>query len=168
MVFFLSPNLENDLDNPCLLAILLAYTVYLSSTNMNILSISASAGITGFESPAAEYSKRSCNLEDLLIEHPSSTFLAKASGDSMEGVGIFDGDILIVDRSLKERDGDVVIATFNGEFICKIIDTQSKLLISANPNMRPVKVSELDSFIIEGVVIRSVRCHRPSYVFGSH
>ncbi|ELP5902197.1 translesion error-prone DNA polymerase V autoproteolytic subunit [Vibrio vulnificus] len=135
---------------------------------MNILITSANAGITGFQSPAAEYSKRSCSLEELLIEHPSSTFLAKASGDSMEGVGIFDGDILIVDRSVKERDGDVVIATYNGEFICKIIDTKAKLLISANPNMRPVKVSDLDSFIIEGVVIRSVRCHRPSYVFGSH
>lgn len=135
---------------------------------MNLLSTSASAGITGFESPSNQYSTSSCSLEELLIERPSSTFLAKANGNSMEGVGIFDGDILIIDRSLEERDGDVVVAVLNGEFICKIIDTKAKLLVSAHPDINPVKISELDSFVVEGVVIRSVRCHRPSFVFGRH
>jgi len=70
---------------------------------MNIIPISASAGITGFESPAAEYSQLRCTLDEILIDHPSSTFIGKACGDSMEGVGIFDGDLLIVDRHVTPR-----------------------------------------------------------------
>jgi len=70
---------------------------------MNIIPISASAGITGFESPAAEYSQLTCTLDEILIDHPSSTFIGKACGDSMEGVGIFDGDLLIVDRHVTPR-----------------------------------------------------------------
>jgi DNA polymerase V len=131
---------------------------------MNVINTSASAGITGFESPAAEYSQLSCNLDDLLIEHPSSTFLATASGDSMQNVGIFDGDLLVIDRHVKEKQGDIVVAVLNGEFVCKIIDIERRLLISANPNMRPVRISELDTFSLEGVVIRSIRCHRPSHL----
>lgn len=48
---------------------------------MSIIPISASAGITGFESPAAKYHQLSRSLDDILIEHPSSTFIGKASGD---------------------------------------------------------------------------------------
>ncbi len=55
---------------------------------MNIIPISASAGITGFESPATDYRQLPLSLDELLIEHPSSTFIGLANGDSMEGVGI--------------------------------------------------------------------------------
>lgn len=133
---------------------------------MKIIPQSASAGISGFESPAAEYMQRSCNLEELLVEHPSSTFFGVASGDSMQGVGIFDGDVLIVDRSQEERSGDVVVAVYNGEFVCKILDKDNALLISANENYPPVRVSDMDSLTVEGVVIRSIRCHRPTYLLG--
>ncbi|MCY9861108.1 translesion error-prone DNA polymerase V autoproteolytic subunit [Vibrio coralliirubri] len=133
---------------------------------MKIIPLSASAGISGFESPAAEYMQRSCNLEELLVEHPSSTFLGLANGDSMQGVGIFDGDILIVDRGQEERSGDVVVAAYNGEFVCKVLDKDNGLLISANETYPSIKVSEMDSLIVEGVVTRSIRCHRPTYLFG--
>ena len=131
---------------------------------MNIIPISASAGITGFESPAAEYSQLRCTLDEILIEHPSSTFIGKASGDSMEGVGIFDGDLLIVDRHVTARQYDVVVANLNGEFVCKLLDVRQRMLVSANDKIKPVFINDLDSFSIEGVVIRSIRCHRPSYL----
>ncbi|QFI38147.1 S24 family peptidase [Moritella marina ATCC 15381] len=131
---------------------------------MNIIPISASAGITGFESPAAEYHQLACSLDEILIDHPSATFIGKACGDSMEGVGIFDGDLLIVDRHVTARQHDVIVANFNGEFVCKLLDVRQRMLVSANDKIEPVFINDLDSFSIEGVVIRSIRCHRPSYL----
>ncbi|WP_237467859.1 S24 family peptidase [Vibrio stylophorae] len=131
---------------------------------MQIIPIAASAGITGFESPAADYHELPLSLDALLIEHPSATFIGRAQGRSMEGVGIFDGDILIVDRHIQVQQHDVVVATFRGEFVCKIIDLKNRALLSAAPGFAPWGVSAEDQFCIEGVVIRSVRCHRPSYL----
>lgn len=127
---------------------------------MNVIPLHASAGISGFESPAAEYSQLSFDLDELLIEHPSSTFIGRASGDSMQGVGIFDGDLLIVDRYVTIQSNDVIVANFNGEFVCKILDTQRRLLVSANERYQTVPINDYDTFTIEGVVTRSIRCHR--------
>lgn len=82
---------------------------------MNILTYPVSAGVVGFESPAAEYKQLELSLDELLVEHPSSTFLALAQGDSMQGVGIFSGDVLIVDRALTAKEHDTIIANLNGE-----------------------------------------------------
>ncbi|MGL4186650.1 MAG: LexA family protein [Thiotrichaceae bacterium] len=129
---------------------------------MRVVPIPAQAGITGFESPAAEYAQLGLSLDELLITHPSASFLCLAQGDSMQGAGIYDGDVLIVDRHETARNGDVIVANFNGLFVCKIIDTQRRLLLSCNEQYQPVPVHEYDEFSIEGVVIRSIRCHRPS------
>ncbi|MDD1791758.1 LexA family transcriptional regulator [Enterovibrio gelatinilyticus] len=129
---------------------------------MTIIPILASAGITGFESPAGDYRQLPLSLDELLVEHPSATFIGKASGDSMQGVGIFDGDILIVDRHVTARDGDVIVANLNGEFICKLLDVPRRLLLSANDMYSSVAITQHDIFTIEGVVIRSIRCHRQS------
>lgn len=129
---------------------------------MRVIPIPAQAGITGFESPAAEYTQLGLSLDELLITHPSASFLCVAQGDSMQGVGIYDGDVLIVDRHETARNGDVIVANFNGLFVCKIIDIQRRLLLSCNEQYQPVPVHEYDEFSIEGVVIRSIRCHRPS------
>ena len=134
---------------------------------MNVILISASAGITGFESPAAEYSQLPIDLDELLIEHPSATFIGRACGESMQGVGIFDGDLLIVDRHIQVENQDVIVANYNGEFVCKLLDTQRRLLLSANEKMQSVPILESDTFTIEGVVIRSIRCHRPSYLLSA-
>ncbi|MFD2178903.1 LexA family protein [Veronia pacifica] len=129
---------------------------------MNIIPIFASAGITGFESPAGDYRQLPLSLDELLVEHPSATFIGRASGESMQGVGIFDGDILIVDRHVSARDGDVIVANFNGEFVCKLLDMTHRLLLSANDGYTSVQITRHDTFTIEGVVVRSVRCHRES------
>lgn len=131
---------------------------------MKVIPILVSAGITGFESPAQEYTQLALSLDDLLIEHPSSTFLCRAYGDSMENVGIFNQDLVIVDRSLVVRHLDVIVANFNGEFVCKLLDKHRKLLLSANEQMQPVPINDYDTFSIEGVVSRSIRCHRPSHL----
>ncbi len=82
----------------------------------------------------------------------------------MQGVGIFDGDILIVDRHVSLANMDVIVANLNGEFVCKIIDIKQRQLLSANREHTPVQVQECDTFSVEGVVIRSIRCHRASHL----
>lgn len=132
---------------------------------MQVIPIYASAGITGFESPAAEYVQLGCDLNELLIEHPSATFIGQAKGDSMQGVGIFDNDILIVDRHPVAQHLDIIVANINGEFVCKQFDINRRLLLSANRKYQPVPILEHDTFTIEGIVTRSIRCFRPCYLF---
>lgn len=127
---------------------------------MKVIPIYIDAGITGFESPAAEYKELGLSLDQLLIQHPNATFIGQANGESMQGVGIFDGDLLVVDRSLTARHGDIIIANFNGCFVCKILDKRNARLLSASKNHQPVEVSSADDFQAEGVVTRSVRLHQ--------
>jgi DNA polymerase V len=131
---------------------------------MRIIPIAASAGITGFESPASDYLQLPLSLDALLIEHPSATFIGRADGHSMQGAGIFNGDLLIVDRHIQVKNHDVIVANLNGEFICKILDIPKRLLLSANEHFQDVAITSHDHFTIEGVVIRSIRCHRPSHL----
>lgn len=129
---------------------------------MKIIPIYAEAGISGFESPAAEYKELGLSLDQLLIKHPNATFVGQASGHSMRGVGIFDGDILIVDRALTAKNGDVIVANYNGGFVCKLIDKKQARLLSASHDHLPVKITPEDEFSIEGVVTRSIRLHHSS------
>jgi DNA polymerase V len=127
---------------------------------VNVIKIPVSAGIKGFESPAADYQSRCLLLDDVLIERKSSTFIAVASGDSMVGFGIFDGDLLIVDRAEPKRDTDIVVAVLNGELVCKQLITATGELRSGNRLYKTINVSDCDDFLVEGVVIRSVRLFR--------
>lgn len=127
---------------------------------MKVIPIYIEAGISGFESPAAEYTELGLSLDELLIQHPNATFIGLASGDSMVEVGIFEGDLLVVDRSEATRHGDIIVANFNGCFVCKLLDKNRRLLVSASKRHNTVQISEADTFQIEGVVICSVRLHR--------
>ncbi|MGK2231137.1 MAG: DNA polymerase V [Colwellia sp.] len=127
---------------------------------MKIIPILASCGLTGFESPCENYKEMGLSLDQLLIESPSSTYLAQASGNSMQGVGIFDRDLLIIDRAEPLRDGNIVIATYEGNFICKIYDKNNGALLSASSKHKPIKIKTEDRIQIEGTVIRSIRMHK--------
>lgn len=127
---------------------------------LEFVTILADAGVTGFESPAADYAKHELLLDDVLIERKSSTFLARASGNSMQGFGIYDRDLLIVDRAAPPTDLDVVVAVLNGQLVCKMLHRSKGLLLSGNPQYPPVSVTEFDDFVVEGIVIRSVRLLR--------
>ena len=69
----------------------------------------------GFPSPAEDHIDRALDLNEHLIQRPSSTYFARACGDSMQGVGIYSGDLLVIDRSLTAEQGDTVIASVDGE-----------------------------------------------------
>ncbi len=68
----------------------------------------------------------------------------------MQGIGIFDNELLIVDRFVEVKNGDIVVANLDGEFVCKQLDTKRRLLLSANANHQPVSIQEFDSFSLEG------------------
>ncbi|BBO25879.1 MAG TPA: peptidase [Alteromonas sp.] len=127
---------------------------------LQIIPVAAQAGISGFESPAAEYKQLALDLDELLIEHPNATFIGQAKGDSMTGVGIFDGDLLIVDRAAAATSLDVIVANLNGSFVCKLYDRKSQVLLSPGLDHQPYALGEGDIFEIEGIVVRSVRMHR--------
>lgn len=119
-----------------------------------------SAVQAGFPSPADDYVDRSLSLNELLIQHPAATYFCRATGSSLIKLGIFDGDILIVDRAVEAADGDLVIAAVDGELTCKILDKHGRRLLSANPDYPPIEIPDDGEAVIEGVVINSIRMHR--------
>jgi DNA polymerase V len=129
---------------------------------MKFIPIYIEAGISGFESPATEYKELGLSLDQLLISHPNATFIGQASGESMIEAGIFDGDLLIVDRSLTAQNGHIIVANYNGCFVCKIIDKDQARLLSASKYHAPVKINPEDEFQVEGIVTRSIRMHHKS------
>jgi DNA polymerase V len=73
----------------------------------------------GFPSPADDFIERRLSLDEHLIQHKESTFFMRVAGHSMRGLGIYDGDLLIVDRSVPATHGCVVVAVVDGEFTVK-------------------------------------------------
>jgi DNA polymerase V len=132
----------------------------LPSTNLVLeLPLFGVSIAAGFPSPADDYIAQSLDLNQHLIAHPSATYFLRASGDSMKDVGIYSGDILIVDYSLQARHGDVVIAALDGSLTCKLLDTRKRCLRAANANYLPIDIGQA-GVIIEGVVTASIRFHR--------
>ena len=128
--------------------------------------VNAGPGISfisaGFPSPAEDFSELSISLDKHLIQNPAATFMAYANGTSMLHAGIHHGDILIIDRSLNARDGDIIIAILHGEFTVKQLSIvkDTFFLISRNPRYAPLKISDDMDFEIWGVVTYSICKHR--------
>ena len=77
--------------------------------------------VAGFPSPAEQYKEPPLDLNELLVKRPAATFFVRVQGDSMIGEGIHDGDLLVVDRSLRPASGDVIIACVDGDFTVKTL-----------------------------------------------
>ncbi|AQT68207.1 LexA repressor [Anaerohalosphaera lusitana] len=108
----------------------------------------------GFPSPAADYEEGKLDLNKHLIKNPPATFFVRVTGDSMEGAGIYDGDLLIVDRSVEPKSGKVVIAVLNGELTVKRLRVYrgKYSLIAENTNYPDIKISRDMEFEVWGVV----------------
>ena len=114
----------------------------------------------GFPSPADDYIEHNLSLTDLLINNHLSTFLMKASGDSMIDVGINHDDILVVDRSLEAKNRDIIIAILEGSLTVKrlLIKTDGSILLkSENPLHANIQISEMAELEVWGVVTSSIR-----------
>ena len=112
----------------------------------------------GFPSPAEDHLDIALDLNEHLIRHPAATFYIYAKGSSMEGLGIYDGDIMVVDRSLDASNGNIVIAALSGEFTVKqlIVKQNKTYLIPANKNYKPMLITDETDIQIWGVVIHSI------------
>lgn len=108
----------------------------------------------GFPSPADDYLEGTLDLNRHLVRHPAATFFVRVSGDSMVGVGIHPGDLLVVDRALEPADGRVVIAVLNGELTVKRLRLQEEKvwLEAANPAYPPIAITDCMDFEVWGVV----------------
>lgn len=101
------------------------------------------------------------SLDELTGIREPHTYLVRASGDSMEGVGIFDTDILVVDKGRDAEIGNVIIAAINNDATVKIYDQHHDRIVlrSANPKYPPRYILETEEFYVWGVVVNSVRAH---------
>ena len=125
---------------------------------LKLINTRAQAGISGYITPAADCSDLGLNLDELVIDDPTSTYIA--DGKSMTGLGIFSGDLLIVTRDVEVKDRNIIICDLNGEFLCKQVDKKNGRLLSAAKGFEPYTLKPGDDFLVEGVVVRSIRLHR--------
>lgn len=116
----------------------------------------------GFPSPADDYLDRPLDFNELLIAHPAATFAVRVAGTSMEGIGIYSGDIAVVDRALTASDGSIILAILDGEFTIKRYRARAGVcwLEAANPEFPPITISEERSFEVWGVVRHTIRMLR--------
>lgn len=124
-----------------------------SQITLPLLLHSCSAG---FDSPV-DSEDRGIDLNDYLIRRPDHTFYARACGDAMQDCGIFDGDLLIVDRDLKPNQGDLVIAMQDGELLCRELDLRNSQLISKDTEVPALNLDENAELRIEGVIVSAIR-----------
>ena len=116
------------------------------------------ANATGFGAAADDYMERGIDLNEQLIRNKPATYFFKMKGDAMQQAGIFDGDVLIVDRSLKLQNGKIIVAILNGELLVRRYhqNFSSAFLIPDNERYKPINLSEFTDFKVWGVVTHSI------------
>jgi DNA polymerase V len=132
-----------------------SYTGSKRFTQHNITTANA----TGFGAAADDYAERGIDLNEQLIRNKPASFFMKVSGNSMINAGIFDGDVVIVDKSVKPTNNRIVIAVVDGEMLIRRYEkTLNKLrLVPETPKLAPIEVSEFSDCVIWGVVVCVIR-----------
>lgn len=112
------------------------------------------AGATGFGAATDDYAERGIDLNEQLVRNKPATFFMRVRGDAMTGAGIFDGDVVIVDRSLQPVSGKVVIAILNGEMLIRRLEKSFNKcrLLPETPRLSPIDVDPTGDFAVWGVV----------------
>ncbi len=113
----------------------------------------------GFPSPAADFAVKRHDLNELLITHPAATFMWQARGLSMIDLGIADGDILVVNRALNPKHGDIVVAEIDGDFTVKQFWRRSGVvqLRAGNATFPPILFRDGQTMTICGVVTAAIK-----------
>ena len=109
---------------------------------------------TGFPSPASDHLEKALNLEELVVFRPSATFYVRAQGNAMKRSGIHDKDILIVDRSITPRHGNIIVTSIDEEPSIRRFAKQGSriFLVSDDPSLQPIAVNKETAWTIWGVV----------------
>ena len=114
----------------------------------------------GIPTDAEEQVIDEVTFDDYLVDRPESSYLLKVSGDSMEDAGIQEGDIVVVDKKLKPKEGDIVVANIDNEFTLKYLQQEDGKMCLVPANAKYSKIYPKDSLTIEGVVVSSMRKYR--------
>lgn len=112
----------------------------------------------GFPSPAEETAETPLNLHDYVVENEPATFFVQATGESMEGAGILAGDILVVDRSREPKNGSIVVASIDGEFLVKkYVQKKGQVwLVPYHASYVSIRIDTLEEVQIWGVVTHAL------------
>ena len=108
-----------------------------------------------FGSPACDYVENSLDLNRFLISHPVATYFMKMQGDALKNAGIFNGDILVVDKSIRPRHGQIVVAFVDGQRLVKRLYRRNGrvALLAENPRYQPLEIHEDQELVVWGVVV---------------
>ena len=108
----------------------------------------------GFPSPAEDHLEQRLDLNTLVIENPSATFFVRVAGESMKDVGIDDGDVLVVDRSIEKWENRIVVAVIDSEFTIKRFTRQNETVVlkAENSEYPSIKITPEMDFSVWGVV----------------
>ncbi len=117
------------------------------------------ANATGFGAAADDYMERGIDLNEQLIRNKPATFFFRMKGDAMKDAGIFDNDVLIVDRSLKLASGKIIVAVLNGELMVRRYhkNFSSTFLVPENDRYKTINLGEFSDFMLWGAVCAVVR-----------
>lgn len=113
----------------------------------------------GFPSPAEDFQAKRIDILERLVTHLQATYSMAVRGHSMEGVGIFDGDVVLVDRAVRPVHGNIVVAVVDNEFTCKQLWLRGGRLKlkAANPTFADIVPTEGQTVEVWGVVIASIK-----------
>ena len=113
----------------------------------------------GFPSPAEDLGAQRIDLTQVLVIHPQATYFMRASGHSMVKAGIFDNDIIVVDRAIKPRHNYVVVAFVDGDFtVMHLYQRAGRIkLKAANPTFPDIVPKEGQTIEVWGVVTSSIK-----------
>ena len=116
------------------------------------------ARATGFGAAADDYAERGIDLNEQLIRNKPATYFMRVNGNTMTGAGIHNGDIVIVDRSLKPRSGNVVIAVLNGELLIRRYEEYNRRirLVPETGSLAAIDVDPAADFWVWGVVTYAI------------
>lgn len=114
----------------------------------------------GFPSPAEEELRDVVSLDEYLVSNPQATYLLKVDGDSMREAGIHPGDLVLVQRGLTPKSGDIVVARVDGEWTLKYFEKSNGAVSLRAANRKYPPIVPKQELVIGGVVIASVRKYR--------
>ncbi len=124
------------------------------------------ANATGFGAAADDFMERGIDLNEQLVMNKPATFFFRMNSDAMEGAGINPGDVLIVDRSIKEANGKIIVATVDGDMMVRryMQSFNKTSLCAENKRYRAVELNEFTLYQRWGVVTCVIHIIEPSLV----
>jgi|TARA_B100000768_G_scaffold90750_1_gene85017 DNA polymerase V len=120
----------------------------------------SSEGISaGFPSPAEDFKELKISIDQEVVKNESATFFARVEGQSMQGAGLDDGDLLVIDRSQEPENGKIAVCFVDGEFTVKRLKVEDDCvyLMPENSKYKALKVTSENQLIIWGIVTYVVK-----------